>query len=379
MAGSSSREASRVYFWDLRSSGRAPQSVRLRRLLKASNVAAHLETGDLVAVKVHFGEAGSTGFVQPLAIKPVVDFLRKSGARPFLTDTNTLYAGERGEAASHAKLAAAHGFDPNVLGAPVIIADGLKGGNQISVAASGTGRHFEHCYLAGDILEADLLLTVSHFKGHELAGFGGALKNLGMGCASRQGKMQQHCGLGPLVVAKRCQGCGRCVEVCSSGALTLDTSGCISIERDLCVGCAACIQACRQNALQVDWKTDLRDFLERMTEYAAVTVRCFSRPVLHLSFVRNVSPDCDCVGFTDAPICPDIGVLGSYDPVALDQACLDLVNSAPVLNPRRLPQGLAPGEDKFKALFPGTQGQLALHYAEDIGLGQRRYELVPVA
>jgi hypothetical protein len=350
----------------------------MRRLLKAANLAAHLEAGDLVAVKLHFGEAGSTGFIQPIWLKPILDFLRKSGGKPFLTDTNTLYAGQRGEAVSHALLAASHGFDPNLLQAPVLIADGLKGTNQVSVAGSGTGRHFEHCYLAGDILEADCLVNLSHFKGHELAGFGGALKNLGMGCASRQGKMQQHCSLGPALSPERCQGCGRCVEVCSAGALALDQEGRITLERDLCLGCAACILACRDRALEVDWRTDVRDFLERMVEYAAVTVGCFAKPVLHLNFLVSITPECDCVGYSDAPICPDIGVLASFDPVALDQASLDLVNAAPVFGSHRLPDGLAPGQDKFKALFPRTRGDIALHFAEEIGLGRRSYELVAI-
>jgi len=253
-------------------------------------------------------------------------FIRKCGAKPFLTDTNTLYVGQRGESVSHSLQAAAHGYDPNVLGAPVIIADGLKSGNERAVPCPG--RHFEFAYLGGDIVDADMMVTVSHFKGHDLAGFGGAIKNVGMGCATRKGKMQQHCGLGPAIHPEHCTGCGQCVAVCSHGALTLDLNSKISIDRNKCAGCAACFLVCRSGGLEVDWRVDVNTFLERMAEYAAATLLTRSRRTLHLSFIQQVSPGCDCTGFSDAPICPDLGLLASWNPVALDQACLDMVNQA---------------------------------------------------
>ena len=364
-----------VYFWNLRASRKAPYELRIRKLLKQSKVASYLNPGDLVAIKTHFGEKGTTAFVSPLQLRPIVDFLRKSGAKPFLTDTNTLYVGQRGESVSHALLAAAHGFDPMLTGAPVLIADGLKSSNQVSIA--GPGQHFEHAYLAGDILDADFMISITHFKGHELTGYGGTLKNLGMGCATRQGKMQQHCGLGPKLNPQRCIKCGECVEVCSPGALSQTEDGSMVLDQEACIGCAACLLTCRHGGLSVNWDVDLRQFMERLVEYAGAVLSCFARPLLHVAFVQNVTPGCDCTGYSDAPVCPDLGVLVSYDPVALDRACLDLVNQAPGLGSSRLPGDYRPGTDKFKALHPQTQPEHTLEYAEGLGLGQRSYQLIP--
>jgi hypothetical protein len=371
------KTASPVYFWNLRASSKAPYDLRVKRLLKLSKVSSLLRTGDLVAVKTHFGERGTTGFVAPLQLKPIVDFLRKSGAKPFLTDTNTLYVGQRGESVSHALLAAEHGFDPMVTGAPVIISDGLKSSNQVSI--TGPGQHFEHAYLAGDILDADFLITVSHFKGHDLSGYGGVLKNLGMGCATRQGKMQQHCGLGPRLNPERCIQCGDCVEVCSPGALSLNEDGTMVLDQEACIGCAACLLTCRHGGLSVNWDVDLRQFMEKMIEYAGAVLSCFAHPPLHITFLQDVTPGCDCIGYSDAPVCPDIGVLASYDPVALDSACLDLVNQAPCLHPSRLPPECRPGMDKFTALHPRARHEHGLDYAQSLGLGLRTYQLVPTA
>ena len=363
---------SKVYFWNLRASRKMPYDSRLKKLLKSVNLGANLEAGMLTAVKIHFGEGGTTGFVSPLWVRPILDFIRKSGARPFLTDTNTLYVGRRGEAVSHQMQAAAHGFDPGILGAPVIIADGLKSGNQRRVRYPG--RQLQDFYLAGDILDSDFVVNVSHFKGHELSGFGGALKNLAMGCASRQGKMHQHSGLGPRVEPEHCQGCGACVQVCAWGALGLE-SGRVSLDPEKCTGCASCLLACRSGALEVNWETEINPFLERMTEYAGAVLQEKGRRMAHVNFIFNVSPDCDCPGYSDAPICPDLGVLASRDPVALDRACLDLVNAAQPLRPSALPQETQPGQDKFQAVHPGVDGSYALEYARELGLGETEYEL----
>jgi uncharacterized Fe-S center protein len=199
-----------------------------------------------------------------------------------------------------------------------------------------------------------------------------------MGCATRKGKMQQHCGLGPAVHPEHCTGCGQCVEVCSHGALTLDQSGKIAIDRDKCAGCAACFLVCRSGGLEVDWRVDVNTFLERMAEYAAAALLTRARQTFHLSFIQQVSPGCDCMGFSDAPICPDLGLLASWDPVALDQACLDLVNGAQPLHPSALPADLLPGQDKFAAIHGHVRGEYLLEYATSLGLGSRKYTLQPV-
>ena len=364
--------ASKVYFWNLRTSMKMPYAKQVKRLIKRSGVFAPIESKALVAVKVHFGEAGATGFIAPIWIEPIVALLVKTGARPFLADTNTLYTGQRYEGVSHALVAARHGFDPNVLGAPVVIADGIRSRNAREVAIPG--RHFQTCSIAGDFVDADVLVTLNHFKGHPLGGFGGALKNLAMGCATVSGKMQQHCGMGPTIIEKNCTGCGACEAACLHEALTLDGDK-AALDREKCVGCGACMHECEYQALQIEWKENTPLFLERMVEYAAAALA--SQEIkAHITFVTNVSPGCDCEGHSDAPICPDQGVLVSADPVAVDQAALDLVNQAPPLYPSALPKNVKAGEDKFRAVYPDIDGTHALDYAAALGLGTRSYELV---
>lgn len=364
-----------VFFWNLRASGKMPFNLRIKKLLKSVHAHHALEDGPLTAIKIHFGEQGTTGFISPLWASPVVDYVRKAGCKPFLTDTNTLYMGQRGEAASHALQAAAHGFDPNLLGAPVIIADGLKSNNERKIPCPG--RHFEHAYIAGDILDADGIVNLSHFKGHGLTGFGGALKNIGMGCATRQGKMQQHCGTGPKVKEELCKACGACVEVCAPGALSLQEDV-IRLDRDKCVGCASCMRVCPTGALQIDFSIELKNFMEKLAEYTAAVLLPRKNKVLHVNYVFNVSPGCDCPGFNDAPICPDIGVLASFDPVALDQCCVDMVNNAVPAHPSSLPADIRPGEDKFGAANKDTDGEYLLQCAQELGLGTRDYKVINV-
>ncbi len=368
--------ASQVVFWNLRTSRKMPFHLKIKRLLKTVGLGKHIHSGDLTAVKIHFGEAGTTGFIAPLLTVPVVECIRKAGARPFLTDTNTLYSGERGESVSHHLRAEKHGFTPHVTGAPVIIADGLKSGNEREIPF--VGKHMTTFFLAGDIVDADTLVTLNHFKGHDLAGFGGAIKNLGMGCATRKGKMQQHSGTGPLINPEHCIRCHACLAVCQPHALFVREDGSMGLDPERCVGCAACLAMCKHRGLTVNWKIESQVFLERMAEYAAAVIATKQRPCLHVSFITHVSPGCDCTGFSDAPICPDLGVAASFDPVALDQACLDLVNQAPGLYPSRLPEGLSPGEDKFAAIHPHAQGDHILKYAQEIGLGKRCYQLVRI-
>ncbi len=363
----------KVYYWDLQASFKAPFETRMRRLLKATGLASTLQKNDLVALKVHFGEQGCTSFVQPRLLKPIISFVRKSGARAFLTDSNALYAGQRNDSVSHALLAAEHGFDPNVLGAPIIIADGLRGEHQLQVP--GTGPYFSSCFLAALIMEADSLLNVSHFKGHDLTGFGGALKNLAMGCASKQGKMQQHCGLGPSLHRDRCQSCGQCIQSCAPGALYLDESGFLALDSGLCTGCAHCLSACSHQALGIDWDQDRYELVQRMAEYAAAVVQNLPAPALHINFLLQITPVCDCAGFNPAPVCPDLGLLASYDPVALDQASLDLVNQAPWSDLAR-PAAADPAQDKFQALHPGLNSEYLLLCAEKLGIGRRDYDLL---
>ncbi|MBU1249452.1 MAG: DUF362 domain-containing protein [Proteobacteria bacterium] len=365
--------ASNVYFWNLRTNLNQPFHKRMAKLLELAGLRGIVQENDLTALKLHFGERGTTGFLRPLWLKPVIDAVLAIGGKPFLTDASTLYVGQRGEAVSHAMQAARHGFDAMTLGAPVIIADGLKGGYQEEVAVKG--KHLKSAFIAGAITEANSFISVNHFKGHELAGYGGALKNIGMGCASKQGKMQQHMTTGPTVHQDKCVGCGSCVRICAAKALSLDEGARVVLNEELCVGCGGCFLACKNGGLEINWKTDVAHFLEKMMEYAAAVLVPKAGRCLHLNFVMDVVPDCDCVGFTDLPICPDLGILASSDPVACDQAAMDLVNAAPPLYAGKLPKGYEPGQNKFRALHPHVPEDFGLGYAESLGLGSREYEL----
>ncbi|XPV75658.1 MAG: DUF362 domain-containing protein [Desulfovibrio sp.] len=371
------KSASQVYFWNLRTSRKAPYSMKMKRMLKGLKINDMVKTGQTVALKMHFGEAGNTGFLQPIWLKPFTDFFKKAGGLPFLTDTSTLYVGQRGEAVSHTLLASQHGFDAHVTGAPVIIADGVKGQYELPLPIPN-GKHFSEAWIAGDIHHADHLVTMSHFKGHQLAGYGGTIKNIAMGCASRKGKMAQHAITGPKVHESHCTGCGACTKVCQPQALTLGEDNKITLNPELCVGCGACFHTCRTSSLVIDWKTDVSAFMERMIEYTAGVLLNRKTPSLHINFVRNVTPECDCVGYSDAPLCPDVGILASFDPVAVDQACIDMVNDAPPLPNSSLPELYVKGQNKFLAVHPNVPEDMGLAYAEELGLGQRKYRIIPV-
>lgn len=370
----------KVYYWNMRATMKAPFDAKIRKMLKSVKATEGFVSGDLAALKIHFGELGNTTFLRPIWLKPIVKYYKKAGIKPFLTDASTLYTGERGDAASHQMCAALNGFDPLLLGAPIIIADGLRGDSEIAVPLDPKiTSHFSEAYIAADIVKADGFVAISHFKGHELAGFGGALKNIGMGCASKRGKMQQHCNSGPKINTHNCIGCGLCAELCNHSALSLNEQKKMEVNHDSCVGCGACFLACKHNALQVNWETGVQDFLEKMMEYSLAVLQTKTKPNLFINFAVNITPDCDCCHWSGAPVCPDLGIFVSRDPVAIDQACLDMASAAPV-NPAAESQlnNYQPGSCKFKALHPHVPEDMGLGYAEKIGLGTRKYELVNI-
>jgi len=334
---------------------------------------------DLVAIKLHFGEQGGTGYIRPQYVRRVVDRLKELQAKPFLTDTNTLYVGSRTEACSHLVTAFENGFTREITGAPAIISDGLRGNNAVAVPASG--RHVQTAHIAADIHNADGLVVLSHFKGHELTGFGGALKNVGMGCAAREGKLEQHSNISPRVDKKKCIGCGDCIVWCRGEAITLQGEGKekkSNIDPERCVGCAECILSCPQGAIQIQWNQSIPVFMEKMAEYTAAVLKNKAHKALYMTFVTDVSPECDCTPYSDRSIVPDLGILASTDPVAIDQAAADLVNGAQGNPVSALEKATAPGEDKFRALYPHVDWTHQLEYAEKIGLGTRQYNLVNV-
>jgi len=364
-----------VYFANLRARG--PKENKLARIGKLFEKAGFKKlAGDkaLAAVKVHFGELGNDTFVSPVLVRAIVDKLKKHGANPFLTDTATLYSGSRHNAVDHLRTAFLHGFGPEASGAPVVIADGLRGNDWREVLVDL--KHFETVKIASAILEADSLLAVSHFKGHEMAGFGGAIKNLAMGCSPPAGKREQHSPRFQ-VGEGACVGCAECLKVCPEGAVSVADKK-ASIDKSLCIGCGECLTVCRSKAISMDWATELAPFIEKMVEYAYGAVMDRQDRTGYFNFLVNVTPDCDCASWSDAPIVPDIGILASWDPVAIDKACLDLVNRQTGHEGSHLSRNFAPGEHKFLGLWKHTHGDLQLTYAEEIGLGSTLYELVEV-
>ncbi len=366
---------SKVYFTNFRATYKENFTSKLKRLLESAGLRDRVQKRDLVAVKLHFGELGNTAFIRPVHIRHIVTAVKAAGAVPFLTDANTLYAGTRGDAPHHLLTALGNGFAYPVVEAPLIIADGLRGHSETAITVNQ--KHFKKVYIGSEIIEADALISVAHFKGHELAGFGGTLKNVGMGCASRRGKMAQHSDVAPKITKKKCIGCGECVAHCSQKAISLIDQKAV-IDQTKCIGCGECIIVCANGAVQVQWNQSIPVFLEHMVEYAFGVLKGKKNKCLFINFINAVSPGCDCLPYNDAPIVRDIGVVASIDPVAIDQASADLVNKEAALPGSCLQTNTAPGEDKFKGVYPNVDWPLQLDYAEKLGLGTRRYELVTV-
>jgi hypothetical protein len=267
-----------------------------------------------------------------------------------------------------------HGFSLSVVQAPIVIADGVKGNAAVEVPIEG--KIFDTVSIAHEIYYADSLLVATHFKGHELSGFGGAIKNLAMGCASRKGKLRQHSTVGPWIDTRTCVGCGTCADWCPADAIEMEECARILAER--CIGCGECYTVCAHGAVCIAWDEVAPDFQRKMVEYAMGAVQNKADRVAFVNFLLQVSPSCDCCGYSDAPIVGDIGILASDDPVAIDQASVDLVNAQAGSPHSVLTAGSAPGDDKFRSVHRGVDWRVQLVYGEELGLGQRQYELNPV-
>ena len=361
-----------VYYAPMRSKMKRSMVTRAGALLARAGLSGAIADGDLVAVKLHFGEQGNTGFVHPVYLREVVRRVREAGGKPFLTDANTLYRGERANAVDHLACAVHNGFSFATIDAPLVIADGLDGREAIDVPVGG--KHFESVRIGSAAVHADAMVVVTHVKGHEATGFGGALKNVGMGLGCRSAKQRMHADFRPEVTPETCTACNRCVTWCPVHAIEIGPERYAVIDYELCYGCGECVAACPYGAIATQWKTDADMLQEKIVEHVAGALAGKDGKVLYLSFVTAVSPDCDCWSFSDAPIVPDLGVLASNDIVAIEQAAYDLVVGATGLAGSR-GEGMAAGEDKFTAIT-GVDGTRAIAYAEDMGLGTRQYDLV---
>lgn len=370
--------SSKVYFIDLS----ANASMNLQRKLEKLIRKAGIETIDfnrkITAIKIHFGEPGNLAYIRPNFAATVVNFLISKGAKPFLTDANTMYTGRRSNAVDHLRSAWENGFNPLAVDCPVIIADGLRGSDYTEVPIN-----LEHCKTAKigkAIADADIVISMTHFKGHELTGFGGVLKNLGMGSAAVGGKLELHSTSAPHIVEENCTGCKVCVKNCAHGAIVVGTDKIARIDYEKCVGCGQCVAVCQYDSAQVVWESASELSNRKIAEYTMAVVK--DKPVFHLSFIMQVSPDCDCWGFNDYPLVPDIGIAASFDPVALDQACVDMVIAAPALPNSRIYREHVHdhfvGKDKFALTHPNVHWEAGLEHAEKIGLGSRKYDLVSI-
>jgi uncharacterized protein len=364
---------SKVFFIDFRADLQKNFLSKLQALLEAAGLPQVVGQRDLTAVKIHFGELGNTAFIRPVYLRRIIAEIKQAGGVPFLTDANTLYSGTRSNAPHHLTTAIQNGFAYAVVEAPLVIADGLRGKSEVAVDVYG--RHFESVYIGREIAEADAYISVAHFKGHELSGFGGALKNTGMGSASRKGKLAMHSTVSPQVNAENCIACEACVEHCSQQALAISEAKAV-VDQEKCIGCGECILICPNGAIEIKWDQEVATFLEGMVEYSAGVLKNKSGKALFVNFITDVSPACDCYGANDAPIVKNIGVVASQDPVAADQASVDLVNAEPALAGSKLTVNTEPGGDKFKGLYPKVDWPVQLRYAEKIGLGCCAYELI---
>lgn len=372
-------EKAKVYFTDFRTKPNVSLTEKLQKLCRRAGITEIPFEEKFTAIKMHFGELGNLAFLRPNYAKAVADLVKELGGKPFLTDCNTLYPGSRKNALDHLYNAEVNGFNSMTTGCYIIIGDGLKGTDDIAVPVPN-GEFCKEAYIGRALYDADVLISLSHFKGHEVAGFGGAIKNIGMGGGSRAGKMQQHNDGKPAVDPDLCRSCRKCARECGSDAIHYDTGKAV-INQDECKGCGRCIGACAFDAIYTAFDSASEMLGRKMAEYTAAI--CSGKPCFHISLIMDVSPNCDCHSENDAPILPDIGMLASFDPVALDQACADLCIAAEPIRNSQLGDHLAQPDwhhhhDPFQDNHPNTSWRETLAHAEKIGLGTREYELIRI-
>ena len=366
-------EQAKVYFTDFRMREGQNHETKLRKLMKAAGMDQIDFQGKYVAIKIHFGELGNLAFLRPNFARYVADYVKELGGYPFLTDCNTLYVGGRKHALELLESAYTNGYNPFTLGCHILIADGLKGTDEIYVPVEG-GTYVKEAKIGRAVMDADIVISLNHFKGHECTGFGGALKNLGMGSGSRAGKMEMHSAGKPIVDHDLCVGCGACVKICAHGAPVITDKRC-TIDHSRCAGCGRCIGVCPKDAILPAQDETFENLNGKIAEYAKAVVD--GRPSFHINIVNQVSPNCDCHPENDAAIVPDVSMFASFDPVAIDMACADAVNRQPV-NPMSILAQRAGVADRFDGTHPTTNWRSGPAHAEKIGLGARDYELVTV-
>ena len=371
------KEKAQVYFTDMRTTDGSSLLDKLDKLMMRAGISGIDFKEKYVAIKLHFGEPGNLSFLRPNFAKTVVDRVKALGGRPFLTDSNTLYAGRRNNGLVHLDAAYENGFSPFSTGCHVIIADGLKGTDFVEVPING-GEYLKTALIGRAVMDADIFISLTHFKGHEGTGFGGAIKNIGMGCGSKAGKAAMHSDGKPRVRENLCTGCRVCSKYCDHSAISYDKdTHKASVDHNKCVGCGRCVGVCNFNALGGGFGSGNLLLSCKMAEYTKAVLD--GRPHFHISIVNQVSPYCDCHNENDAAIVPDIGMFAGFDPVALDKACIDAVNAAPgIVTSVLAGKGANGHEDHFTNIHPSTDWRKQLEHAEKIGIGSCEYELTEI-
>ena len=372
-------EKSKFYYTDFRAKLGEGLPLKLQRLIRTAGIDQIDMEGKFVAIKMHFGELGNLGFLRPNYARAVADVVKSLGGKPFLTDCNTLYPGSRKNALEHLYCAWENGFTPMTVGCPILIGDGLKGTDDVEVPVEG-GEYVKAAKIGRAVMDADIFISLSHFKGHEMTGFGGAIKNIGMGCGSRAGKKEQHSNGKPVINADACRGCKRCLHECANNGLHFDeATRKMQVVTENCVGCGRCVGACNFDAIAFANDAATKELNCRMAEYTKAVID--GRPGFHISLVMDISPNCDCHPENDAPILPDIGMFCSFDPLALDQACVDACLRQQPLPGSQLydnmhKEGFCDHHDHFENSTPESEYRTCLAHAEKIGVGSREYELI---
>jgi len=351
---------SEVYFVKA-SRGEAPEIMarKARAIYLALGLNEKIQPEDFVALKIHFGEKNNTGHIKPRWLTGIIDEVLKRSLKAFLSDSNTLYVGQRSNSVDHIRLAWEHGFTPEVVKIPVIIADGLVGSEKAEVKVEG--QRIKSCRIASAFLHSEAMLCLSHVTGHVQSGVGAAIKNLGMGCASRAGKLDQHSVVHPRVNSKQCRNCGVCIRYCPAAAIVL-AENYVLIDDEKCIGCGECLVVCKYGAVKMKWDEDSRRLQEKMAEYALSVKSHFKDKICFLNFILQVTKDCDCMAKNQPAIVDDVGIVGSVDPVAVDRASIDLVLKTA-------------GRDAFRQGY-NIDWSVQLEYGEKIGLGSQKYQLV---
>ncbi len=351
---------SEVYFVKA-SRGEAPEIMarKARAIYLALGLNEKIQPEDFVALKIHFGEKNNTGHIKPRWLTGIIDEVLKRSQKAFLSDSNTLYVGQRSNSVDHIRLAWEHGFTPEVVKIPVIIADGLVGSEKAEVKVEG--QRIKSSRIASAFLHSEAMLCLSHVTGHVQSGVGAAIKNLGMGCASRAGKLDQHSVVHPRVNSKQCRNCGVCIRYCPAAAIVL-AENYVLIDDEKCIGCGECLVVCKYGAVKMKWDEDSRRLQEKMAEYALSVKSHFKDKICFLNFILQVTKDCDCMAKNQPAIVDDVGIVGSVDPVAVDRASIDLVLKTA-------------GRDAFRQGY-NIDWSVQLEYGEKIGLGSQKYQLV---